>query len=115
MDLGVAHVNSRKNILRGTLTNGLEWIFLILYLKPDGGALYQESQPVRIIQCADSLGMDIPDVYRPGPDLVAGILSHWVSVIQCLEFVVTKVYQVRNSFNDIEEDDWFKKRKPRVI
>jgi len=72
-----------KDILRGALTNGHEWIFLIIMLNPDGnGAKYRCSPPVMF---------DHPQIRDIWPDLVAGILSHWVE----------------NSFADIGSNDWF--------
>jgi hypothetical protein len=66
---------TRKGILRGALTNGHEWIFLILYLNEDGnGGTYAESPTIRI-QVTDSYPYR---VLSPGPDIVAGILAYWV-------------------------------------
>ncbi|KAH9082224.1 hypothetical protein EDB83DRAFT_2513008 [Lactarius deliciosus] len=73
-----------KDILRGALTNGLEWIFMVVARNPDGnGAKYKRSVPVMFDRPPQIGGM--------WPDLVAGILSHWVE----------------NSFTDTENDDWF--------
>ena len=62
----------RKNILRGALTDGHAWIFIILVLNSDGnGAKYRSSLPIYVGR---------PQVIKPWPDVVAAILSHWVSV-----------------------------------
>ena len=67
--------STRKGILRGALTNGHEWIFLILYLNEDGdGGMYAESPTIKI-QVSDSYPYH---VLSPGPDIVAGILAYWV-------------------------------------
>ncbi|KAH8998828.1 hypothetical protein EDB86DRAFT_2802703, partial [Lactarius hatsudake] len=61
-----------KDVLRGALTNGLEWIFMVVARNPDGnGAKYNHSVP--IMRGRPQIG----DIWS---DLVAGILSHWVSV-----------------------------------
>jgi len=73
----------KKNILRGALTDGHAWIFIILVLNSDGnGAKYRSSLPIYVGH---------PQVIKPWPDVVAAILSHWIE----------------NSFADIASDDWF--------
>lgn len=73
----------KKNILRGALTDGHAWIFIILVLNSDGnGAKYRSSLPIYVGH---------PQVIKPWPDVVAAILSHWIE----------------NSFADIGSDDWF--------
>jgi hypothetical protein len=67
--------STRKGILRDALTNGHEWIFLILYLNEDGvGGTYAESLTIKI-QVSDSYPYR---VLSPGPDIVAGILAYWI-------------------------------------
>lgn len=64
----------RIGTLRGVLTNGMSWMFLILALNHnEDGATYQYSKLVTL-QPDEHLG-----VARPWPDVVAGILLHWVS------------------------------------
>ena len=66
---------TRKRNLRGALTNGHEWTFLILYLNEDGnGGTYSESPTIKI-QVSNSYPYR---VLSPGPDIVAGILTYWV-------------------------------------
>ena len=66
---------SRKGILRGALTNGHEWIFLIFYLNENGiGGTYAKSPTIKI-QVSDTYPYR---VISPGPDIVAGILAYWV-------------------------------------
>lgn len=60
----------RKDVLRGALTNGREWIFLII-MSNGKGATYRRSLPVMF---------DPPKIGEAWPDLVTGILLHWVSV-----------------------------------
>ena len=67
----------RQKILRGALTNGIEWVFIILYLKDDeDGATYRHSRTIRVSHHTQTVGPTIVD--RPGPDIIAGILSYWV-------------------------------------
>ncbi|KAH8981792.1 hypothetical protein EDB86DRAFT_3130584 [Lactarius hatsudake] len=82
----------QKKVLRGALTNGHDWIFLLVKLNDDyEGASYQQST---IIQLETPRGLDGQLVIRePWPDLIAAILSYWIE----------------NSFanSDLEGDDWF--------
>ena len=65
-------LHPRKNILRGALTDGNAWIFIILVLNSDSnGAKYRSSLPIHLGH---------PQVIKPWPDVVAAILSHWVSL-----------------------------------
>ena len=70
----------RKKVLRGALTNGRDWIFLLVKLNDDyDGASYKQSS---IVQLSTTRSLDgqvvIPDLY---PDLIAGILVCWVSLM----------------------------------
>ncbi|KAF9486035.1 hypothetical protein BDN70DRAFT_847029 [Pholiota conissans] len=82
-----------KQILRGTLTNGSDWIFIIVRINADSnGASFSYSSPI-----SSSAGIIHPDgnVLKLGndwSDIVAGILYHWIN----------------NSFSDIDHDDWIK-------
>ncbi|KAH9163831.1 hypothetical protein EDB89DRAFT_2143801 [Lactarius sanguifluus] len=72
-----------QDTLRGALTNGLEWIFLVITRNLDSnGARYKRSVPVMF---------DPPQIGNIWSNLVAGILLHWVE----------------NSFTVTENDDWF--------
>ena len=65
----------RKDTLRGALTNGHVWIFIIIVLNHDGkGAKYRWTSPIRF-----QWGMPV-QIRKPWPDVLAGILLHWVSV-----------------------------------
>ncbi|KAH9042805.1 hypothetical protein EDB85DRAFT_2227352 [Lactarius pseudohatsudake] len=80
----------QQRVLRGALTNGKDWIFLIVRLGNNyERASYQESA---VISLQSSMGLDGRfEVLRPWPDLIAGILSHWI----------------QNSFTELGSDDWF--------
>ena len=67
-----------KDILRGALTNGREWIFLIVSRKNGDGATYKESF-VHTYDVLHTAKHSPPDIVKPKPDLIAGILSYWVS------------------------------------
>lgn len=72
---------SRKPLLRGTLTNGLIWIFIVVYVddaSPYGGT-YRVSEPVMFsITKAPEL-YHVPET-DPAPNLISGILTYWVSL-----------------------------------
>ena len=79
----------RKKILRGALTNGRDWIFLLIKLNDDyDGASYKQSGVVQfnITKSLDGK-LVIPG---PWPDLIAAILSHWVSLapISVIELLI---------------------------
>jgi hypothetical protein len=59
--------------LHSALTNGRAWVFIIILLNPDSnGAKYQHSIPIAF--CSDNP----PHILKPWPDVLAGILFHWV-------------------------------------
>lgn len=92
------------------MTNGREWIFLIVYCNPDGdGAAYKESF-VRTFDAIhkDTRGPPEIDIVRPNPDVIAGVLAYWVSRLPGLgqPGSVLKLLQVEHSFEDISADDW---------
>lgn len=70
----------RKKVLRGALTNGRDWIFLLIKLNDDyDGASYKQSSVIQL-RTAESLSGQLA-ITEPWPDLIAAILSHWVSWI----------------------------------
>ncbi|PBL04137.1 hypothetical protein ARMGADRAFT_1158053 [Armillaria gallica] len=76
--------------MRGALTNGHQWIFLILRLSFDGnGGTFKRSVTVHL--SVSRLPGDLPEVAKPTADLIAGILSFWIE----------------HSFDDLGQDDWF--------
>jgi len=68
----------RKKVLCGTLTNGHDWIFLLIKLNDNyNEASYMQSDVV-------SMPGKSPDgelILGPWPDLIAAILLHWVRLI----------------------------------
>ncbi|TFK23769.1 hypothetical protein FA15DRAFT_743803, partial [Coprinopsis marcescibilis] len=61
----------RKEIARGTVTNGHEWIFIILYINQGGiGGTYATSPTIKI-QVSERYPFR---VISPGPDIIAGTL-----------------------------------------
>jgi len=79
-----------KNTVRGALTVGDTWIFLVLVMNSDGdGANYWESDDIGILTTTPPRDATITS---PWPDVIAGILAHWM----------------KHSFDDIGSgDDWF--------
>jgi len=69
----------RKFVIRGTVTDGCSWIFLVLKMNHDGdGAIYtQTEEPISIVVGARFLRR--PEISQLVCDLIAGIISHWVS------------------------------------
>ncbi|KAI9441535.1 hypothetical protein H4582DRAFT_2073709 [Lactarius indigo] len=82
----------QKKVLHGALTNGHDWIFLLVKLNDDyDGASYQESAMIQLQTTRDLDDQLV--IHKPWPDLIAGILSDWI----------------KSSFADsgLEGDDWF--------
>jgi len=67
--------STRKKITRGALTNGHEWIFVILDLGEDGNVGTYVRSPIIKIQVSENYPYR---VLSPGPDIVTGILAYWV-------------------------------------
>jgi hypothetical protein len=66
-----------KDVLRGALTNGLQWMFLILKLNPGiGGTFKYSGEPLGLYPELEK------NVFEGSADRIAGILSFWVSVFQ---------------------------------
>lgn len=64
--------------MRGTLTNGYEWLFIVVSFNPGGrGASYMTS--IRSYSAApQEIGGDTV-VHGDQADMIAGILASWVS------------------------------------
>ncbi|KAF9061542.1 hypothetical protein BDP27DRAFT_328388 [Rhodocollybia butyracea] len=76
-----------KDTIRGAVSNGNEWIFIILHLNKDNdGASFQTSSVVKYVVSNN-------EVDKPWPDLIAGILSSWGE----------------KSFDSLDDNDWFEK------
>lgn len=67
-------------VIRGALTNGRDWIFLLLKFNDNyDGASYTHSGVIRLTRNRGPNGTDI--ILEPSADVIAGILLHWVSLI----------------------------------
>jgi hypothetical protein len=76
----------RKDVIRGALTRGDEWMFFVLIINDNGdGAKYWQSEELSFL--ARSPGTRVT-IEAPWPDIVAGILAHWVCISPfiCLPF-----------------------------
>jgi hypothetical protein len=70
---------SQEKILRGALTNGREWIFLLVKLDYDYDRSSSKQSSVVRLETMRSLSSGELENTQPWPDLIAAILSHWVS------------------------------------
>ncbi|KAH9964646.1 hypothetical protein BC827DRAFT_948769 [Russula dissimulans] len=81
-----------KDVIRGALTNGHEWIFIILQLPV---ALAEDNSHDASYKITQTIRLE--DKYRPPtdmPDIIAGILSDWIS----------------NAFMQLTDNDWVEDR-----
>jgi len=76
-----------KDIIRGALTSGDVWIFLILIINGDG-AKYWQSRGIEALSSKHPYGRVATP---PWPDVIVGILAYWMD----------------HSFETIRADDWF--------
>ncbi|KAJ7468588.1 hypothetical protein FB451DRAFT_1256667 [Mycena latifolia] len=75
----------QKPIIRGAVTNGLEWFFIIMHLNQDScGATYKHSLPL-------ALRASTTRIDPCGPSLIAGVLASWIE----------------HGSEGLGEDDWF--------
>jgi len=66
---------SRAEIVRGAISNGYQWAFIILQLNENGrGGKYRIS-PEIVINFEDKFPNHVAN---RGPDIIAGVLAHWV-------------------------------------
>jgi len=79
----------RKRTIRGALTNGLEWIFILLKIN-DEGAEYWRSRKLTLMTIQPPF---IEQISKLMCDTVAGIIAHWTI----------------HSYEDIGPDDWLTK------
>jgi len=85
----------KKKVVRGVLTNGCDWIFLLVKLNDDwDGATYKFSTMMKYRGAVESLNGE-REILAPWPDLIAAVLLYWVE----------------NSFVDLGSDDWFELRR----
>jgi len=62
------------------LTNGHDWIFLLIKLNDDyNGGSYMQSEILRLMTTKSNDGQLV--ISEEWPDLIAGILLHWVGLI----------------------------------
>jgi len=74
----ISHNNHshRKDAIRGALTSGDVWIFLILVINANGdGAKYWKSRGIEALSPNPPYGRT---AISPWPDVIVGILAHWV-------------------------------------
>ena len=66
---------SRAEVVRGAISNGYQWAFIILQLNENGkGGKYMITPEIEI-----SFKNKFPNhVTNREPDIIAGILAHWV-------------------------------------
>ena len=95
----------RRKIIRGVISDGYQWVFIILHLNENGkGGGYWITDEMPIGSGYDHLER----IESPKPDVIAGILAHWVrrhSLFQ--QGVFTNLLQVQHCYDDIDENDWF--------
>jgi len=85
-------ISLRKEFLRGALTNGHRWIFLILHLNPDGiGGTFKRSVDLELPVIAGLAGRS-REVVKPLADLIAGVLLFWVR-----SFLLRLMYLIRGT------------------
>ncbi|KAF8797428.1 hypothetical protein BYT27DRAFT_7219210 [Phlegmacium glaucopus] len=80
-----------KNFIRGTVTDGHNWIFLILRMNANGdGAIYAQSLQRTRLMTVVPLGDE--EISRTMCDVIAGIITYWIE----------------HSNEDIGDNDWFR-------
>jgi hypothetical protein len=78
-----------KKFVRGTVTDGQNWIFLVLKMDANGvGAKYSQSKRIRLMTITPPINEYIT---REMCRVISGILLYWIE----------------HSNEDIEENDWF--------
>ena len=63
-------------MIRGALTDGRSWIFIIVEAK-ESGAIFYQTAPINLA-CYSG---DITSLSKNQCDLAAGIIAHWVSLL----------------------------------
>ena len=69
---------------RGVLTNGQEWIFIILKLDSNGGGTYRLSGEMGIHALHPTELTKV--LSRDAVSLISSILAHWVCFAECFLF-----------------------------
>ncbi|TDL20109.1 hypothetical protein BD410DRAFT_841469 [Rickenella mellea] len=80
----------QKSVVRGALTNGRDWIFLLVNISDDyDSASYRKSDAVELQTTRSPDGQLRID--KPWPDFIAAILLYWIE----------------NGFAELGSNDWF--------
>ena len=67
----------REMVIRGALSDGYRWVFIVLRLNEDGkGGVFWMTGDIDLGSGFDEL--ERVNVIDPGPDIVAAILAYWV-------------------------------------
>ena len=64
-------------MIRGALTDGRSWIFVIVEAK-ESGAIFYRTAPIHLVHPS---GIATTSLSENHCDLVAGIIAHWVSLL----------------------------------
>ena len=70
----------RKKVLRGAVTNGHQWIFILIKINDNyEGASFMDSELIQIAgPIMNRFSKRMPNI--SWPDLIAAILLHWVYI-----------------------------------
>lgn len=86
------HRSDSKRYIRGALTSGYEWLFLVLAVDPDGRRGSYRISPRPHSVAPQDTGGDLI-ISDQMPDMIAGILATWVCRLFYLEdFIVHSFY-----------------------
>jgi hypothetical protein len=70
----------RKKVVRGALTNGHDWIFLLIKINDNyEETSYKQSNEIQLKVIKNIDGQRVIHNLKPQSDLIAAILLHWVS------------------------------------
>jgi len=78
----------RKDVIRGALTDGRSWIFIIVEAK-ESGAIFYQTVPIHLVHHSD---VATTSLSKNQCDLVAGIIAHWVSLLPNATFFLITIY-----------------------
>jgi len=105
---------AEKTFIRGTVTDGHNWIFLVLKMNANGdGAIYAQS--LHRIRLMTVVPPGDEEISRTMCDVIAGIITYWVKYLlfssvrlHSSTLVSGMVTQIEHSNEDIGDDDWFR-------
>ena len=92
----LSHIRPGKELYAGALTNGQEWIFLILYLNKDGNGGTCTESPIIKLPVNDNNPYHVLSL---GPHIVGGIMAYWVC---CTLF---SFCALTNRFDSLDDND----------